>query len=131
MNGEQFAMVNGVMQVVRRALGGLYSAATFGLEGCGSDTLVEILVKLHRKIKPDITCKGVAKLLNLRDLWYEDGAEELSELLELEYVLDFFGFQEQEKLKQEISNGKSDKAAQKKYEESKKTWQAMRSIVLP
>ena len=95
-----------------------------GLENCSAKNLPETIVVIAKHTYPGIDAKRLGKILDVREIMLECIDDDMSEVLELEFVMDFFGAQEQENLKKQVHDCKADEEARKTFVQQKAEWKA-------
>ena len=104
-----------------RADGAGSGAFGYELADCSSTNLTETIVILQRGIRP-VTDKQLSKLLELRELYYEDDHDEIARLLDMECMLDAMPPNEQEAFQKEVASSKAYLAEQENYSREIKEW---------
>ena len=98
-----------------------------GCEDCRTKNLPETVVAIAKHRYDGIDNKRLSKILDVREIMLEMVDDDMSDLLDLEEVVEFFGSAEQESLKKQIHEGKADEEDRQVFLAQKAEWKALLS----
>ena len=98
-----------------------------GCDSCSTKNLAETIVVLARQVYgDDLDARRIGRILEVRALMLEDIDDDLDDVLQLEFVMDFFGAADQEALKKQVHDARQDDERRKDYVAQKNAWKASR-----